>query len=71
MRGPRRGFLLCLTPSFAALSGHSLAATRDEVAPPNIVLILVDGLGYGDLSLFGQKHFRTPHLDRMAGEAIR
>jgi arylsulfatase A-like enzyme len=38
---------------------------------PNIVFILADDLGYGDLSCYGQKRFETPHLDRMAAEGMR
>ena len=39
--------------------------------PPNIVFILADDLGYGDLSCFGQGTLRTPHLDHMASEGMR
>jgi arylsulfatase A-like enzyme len=39
--------------------------------PPNIVFILADDLGYGDLGCYGQKRIRTPQIDRMAGEGIR
>jgi arylsulfatase A-like enzyme len=38
---------------------------------PNIIFILADDLGYGDLSCFGQKRFTTPNLDRMAAEGTR
>ncbi len=38
---------------------------------PNIVIILADDLGYGDLGCFGAKDIRTPHLDRMAAEGTR
>lgn len=41
-----------------------LAATR----PPNIVYIMADDLGPGDIGAFGQKKIRTPHLDRLAAE---
>ncbi|MDB5348132.1 MAG: atsA 18 [Schlesneria sp.] len=39
--------------------------------PPNVVLILADDLGYGDLGCFGQKLIRTPHLDRLAAQGMR
>jgi arylsulfatase A len=38
---------------------------------PNIVYILADDLGYGDLGSYGQKMFETPNLDRMAAEGMR
>ncbi|MEZ6062433.1 MAG: sulfatase-like hydrolase/transferase [Planctomycetaceae bacterium] len=38
---------------------------------PNIVIILCDDLGYGDLSIHEHPHIRTPNIDRLAGEGIR
>lgn len=37
----------------------------------NIVFIIADDLGYGDLSCYGQKHFTTPHIDSLANEGLR
>lgn len=38
---------------------------------PNVIFIMADDLGYGDLGCFGQKRIRTPHLDRLAAEGMR
>jgi arylsulfatase len=41
------------------------------VRPPNFVVIFADDLGYGDLSCYGNREYRTPNLDRMAAEGVR
>ncbi|MCP4888522.1 MAG: arylsulfatase [Planctomycetaceae bacterium] len=38
--------------------------------PPNIIYIMADDLGYGDLSCFGQTKFETPNIDRIASEGV-
>ena len=38
---------------------------------PNLIYIMVDDLGYGDLGCFGQKQIQTPNLDRLASEGMR
>ncbi len=62
--------LLSLT---AALPNHAtpLQASRNSARRPNIVFILADDLGYGELGSYGQKKIRTPNLDRMAAEGMR
>ena len=47
------------------------SADTGSDAPPNIVVIFCDDLGYGDLGCYGSATIRTPHLDRMAREGIR
>lgn len=50
----------------------SLAACAAEpVRPPNIIFILADDLGYGDLGCYGQQKIQTPNLDRIAAEGMR
>lgn len=50
--------LSCLTTSTSAISPHEKQNTK-----PNIIFILADDLGYGDLSCQGGKDIRTPHID--------
>lgn len=51
----------------AALLGLTFTAS----AKPNVIYLLADDLGYGDLSCYGQEKFSTPHIDRLATEGLK
>lgn len=66
---------LTIRRSLAAVALAALCvaggAGQQPARPPNILFIQADDLGYGDLSSYGQKHFATPSLDRLAREGTR
>lgn len=58
-----------LLMGIACRSGPNSGSTGEP--PPNIIYILADDLGYGDLGCYGQEKFATPHLDQLASDGIR
>ena len=63
----------------AGLFISALLSVAEQPAPnapalpgkPNVIYILADDLGYGDLSCYGQKKLQTPNIDRLASEGMK
>ncbi|MCG8697942.1 MAG: sulfatase-like hydrolase/transferase, partial [Bacteroidales bacterium] len=53
-----------------ATIGISCSNTEQETSAPNIIYILADDLGYGELGCYGQEKIETPNLDAMAEEGL-
>lgn len=56
---------------FIVLLGMASSTAAVEPTKPNVIFILADDLGYGDLGAYGQKKIRTPNIDRLAAEGLR
>jgi len=54
----------------ASIAAVSCSQSNKEKSQPNIVFILADDLGYGDLSCYGQQKFTTPNIDRLARDGM-
>ena len=55
----------------STLATGTAAYAQSSPSKPNIIFIMADDLGYGDLSCYGQKTIQTPNIDRLATEGMR
>jgi arylsulfatase A len=68
----RRDFLKTVGLGAAALAVTRFEFCQGAAGPkPNIIFILADDLGYGELGCFGQEKIRTPNIDRIAAEGMK
>ena len=65
--------IVLVAAATAALAStlYAAQAGRANDANPNIIFLMADDWGYGDLSCYGQRKFRTPHIDRLAAEGMK
>jgi len=63
--------LLSLAPGALLMGPLTAQPPSGTSARPNVIYILADDLGLGDLSCYGQKQFRTPNIDKLAARGIR
>src|SRR5207302_8140915 len=57
--------------ALAWVLGPAPAPAAGAGRAPNVLFILADDLGYGDLGCYGQKEIKTPNLDRLASQGVR
>src|SRR4249920_3969948 len=55
----------------AILASLTFAASTIAADRPNVIFILADDLGWGELGCYGQKMIRTPNIDRLAADGLR
>ena len=71
MGGDLAGVSCATRADLASLFTNATPGAGSLPRRPSIILVVADGLGYGDLSCYGQTNFQTPGLDRLAAEGVR
>jgi hypothetical protein len=71
--GPWLRILACVASLGIVVPGMALAASRSAPAASdrNVILILIDDQGYGNVGVNGNRVIRTPNIDRLASESVR
>jgi arylsulfatase A-like enzyme len=67
----RRDFLGSAVAATALAGAASVPSLSAQARRPNVVFILADDMGWGDLSCYGRPDYVTPHLDRLARQGVR
>ena len=70
-RTSRRDFLKTVSMGAAVLAaGHTAAAAPKIKRPPNVILIMVDDMGFSDLGCYGSA-IQTPNIDKLASDGLK
>ena len=56
--------------AIGCVAAYSLSSCTKKQQPPNVVIIMCDDMGYGDLGCYGQRLINTPNIDEMARHAF-
>lgn len=67
---PTKNVLLLSTAAVAAI-GVTSCSQNDQKTAPNVIYILADDLGWGDIGVYGQKYIETPNIDKLASQGMR
>src|SRR6188768_2907166 len=67
----RIGIFIALVVAAIGASVQRALAAGKAATQPNIVMVLIDDMGWGDFSCFGNKNVETTNIDRLASEGIR
>lgn len=66
-----KSLLLLLAAPIASCNMNNKSESENELSKPNIVIIYMDDLGYGDLSSYGATAVKTPNIDKLANQGVR
>ncbi len=67
---PTNAWVWLTVAILVAAQGHAFAQNEPTPRQPNVVIVVADDLGYGDLGCYGSKEIRTPHLDQLAKQGV-
>lgn len=70
----KAGYYLTMAGTLAAIGGSKAEEIKTEAISskqPNIIFIMADDLGYGDVGCYGQKYIHTPNIDSLAANGVR